>query len=224
MQILVIEDDIEASRYLSENLVSHGHRVETAADGKRGLALAKSKTYNVLVVDRMLPELDGLSIIRNLRSQNINTPAMVLSALGQVDHRIEGLRAGGDDYLVKPYAFSELHARLEALTRRTAPPDTTLLTVGDLELNLVNHKVCRQGQAIRLQPREFCLLEYLMRHAGQIMTRTMLLQQVWDINFDPKTNVIEAHISRLRRKIDNDFDVCLIHTVRGVGYYLGERA
>jgi len=223
MQILLIEDDVETTHYLVENLVAHGHQVTTASDGVKGLKLALSAMVDILIVDRMLPKLDGLSIIRTLRNKNITTPAIVLSALGEVDDRIEGLKAGGDDYLIKPYAFSELHARLEVLVRRIPSLETDTLKVLDLELNLVNHKVSRNGEIIRLQPRELSLLEYLMRHAGQIMTRTMLLQQVWDIHFDPQTNVIDAHISRLRRKIDHEFEVPLIHTVRGIGYYLGTR-
>jgi two-component system, OmpR family, response regulator len=197
-----------------------------AADGLSGYAMAEGGGYDVLVVDRMLPRLDGLSLIRSLREQNDATPVLILSALGQVDDRVKGLRAGGDDYLTKPYAFSELLARIEVLARRKAAPSSepTTLVVGALELDRLSHKVTRAGQDIVLQPREFRLLEYLMRHTGQVVTRTMLLEQVWDYHFDPQTNVIDVHVSRLRGKIDKGFQKAMIQTVRGAGYILRDSA
>ena len=223
MRILLIEDDKQAAAYLVKGLNESGHLVDHAADGEQGLHLALSENYDVLVVDRMLPKRDGLSLIRMLRADGRNTPILVLSALGEVDDRVEGLRVGGDDYLVKPYAFAELLARLEALARRRTETETpTRLIVADLELNLVNHKVTRAGCMLRLQPMELRLLEFLMRHAGQIVTRTMLLEQVWDFHFDPQTNVIDTQVSRLRAKIDKDFSKPLLHTLRGVGYKLDE--
>jgi two-component system, OmpR family, response regulator len=223
MRILLIEDDKQASAYLVKGLNESGHLVDHAADGEQGLHLALTKDYDVLVVDRMLPKRDGLSLIRMLRADGRNIPILVLSALGEVDDRVEGLRAGGDDYLVKPYAFAELLARLEALVRRHTETETpTRLIIADLELNLVNHNVSRAGCMLRLQPMELRLLEFLMRHAGQIVTRTMLLEQVWDFHFDPQTNVIDTQISRLRGKIDKDFSKPLLHTLRGVGYKLDE--
>jgi two-component system, OmpR family, response regulator len=223
MRILLIEDDKQASAYLVKGLNESGHLVDHASDGEQGLHLALTKDYDVLVVDRMLPKRDGLSLIRMLRADGRNIPILVLSALGEVDDRVEGLRAGGDDYLVKPYAFAELLARLEALVRRHTETETpTRLIIADLELNLVNHNVSRAGCMLRLQPMELRLLEFLMRHAGQIVTRTMLLEQVWDFHFDPQTNVIDTQISRLRGKIDKDFSKPLLHTLRGVGYKLDE--
>jgi two-component system OmpR family response regulator len=222
MHVLVIEDDPQLTDYLAKAFGEIGAVVDRAADGRDGLFLAAGNAYDVLVVDRMLPSLDGLAIIRTLRASGDRTPVLILSALGEVDDRVEGLRAGGDDYLVKPFAFSELHARVEALLRRgaggEAPP--TKLHLADLELDLLTRQVQRAGQAITLQPREFKLLEYLMRHAGQVVTRTMLLEHVWEYHFDPQTNVIDVHISRLRSKIDKDFDPPLLHTVRGAGYML----
>lgn len=223
MRILLIEDDHEAARSLRRGLVETGHTMSHAADGEDGLHRALSVEFDVLIVDRMLPRRDGLSLIRTLRASGRATPALVLSALGEVDDRVEGLRAGGDDYLVKPYAFRELLARLEALARRAQSIEAQgRLSVSDLELDLFTHKVSRGGSPLRLQPRELRLLEYLMRHAGQVVTRTMLLEQVWDLHFDPRTNVIDAQISRLRSKIDKGFEVSLLHTVRGLGYRLGE--
>jgi len=223
MHILLIEDDRVAANLLSKGLTESGHSVDQAADGERGLQLALQQAYDVLVIDRMLPKRDGLSIIRELRQQGRNSPVLILSALGEIDDRIEGLRAGGDDYLVKPYAFGELLARLDALTRRSiASEPVTELSLHDLKLNLVTHKVHRAGQEIRLQPRELQLLEYLMRHIDQLVTRTMLLEQVWNLHFDPATNVIDTQISRLRSKIDREFDQPLLHTVRGRGYRLSE--
>jgi len=223
MRILLIEDDRNAAGYLVKGLTESGHVVDHAADGEDGLHMALTGEYDILVVDRMLPQRDGLSIIRILRADNNRTPVLVLSALGEVDDRVEGLRAGGDDYLVKPYAFVELLARLDALVRRGGDTDSpTRLCVADLELDLVKHKVMRAGRTIRLQPREQRLLEFFMRHAGQVVTRTMLLEQVWDFQFDPKTSVIDTQVSRLRAKIDKDFEHPLLHTIRGVGYRLDE--
>ncbi|TGD98965.1 response regulator transcription factor [Methylobacterium nonmethylotrophicum] len=221
MRLLIIEDDREASAYLSKAFREAGHVADTADDGLDGYALAREGGYDVLVVDRMLPKLDGLSLIRSLREQGVETPVLILSALGQVDDRVKGLKAGGDDYLPKPYAFSELMARIEVLARRrggSSGAEVTSYRVGDLELDRLSHRVTRAGQEIPLQPREFRLLEYLMRHAGQVVTRTMLLEHVWDYHFDPQTNVIDVHVSRLRAKVDKGFDRPMIHTVRGAGY------
>ncbi len=222
MRILIVEDDREAASYLVKALREVGHTADHAADGLDGYALAREGGYDVLVVDRMLPKLDGLSLIRSLREQKVQTPVLILSALGQVDDRVKGLRAGGDDYLPKPYAFSELLARVEVLARRRPSESTagepTTYRIGDLELDRLSHRVARSGQEIVLQPREFRLLEYLMKHAGQVVTRTMLLEHVWDYHFDPQTNVIDVHVSRLRGKIDKGFDRPLIHTIRGAGY------
>jgi len=221
MRLLVVEDDREAADYLKKALREAGHVAEVAGDGEQGFALALDGDYDVLVIDRMLPKRDGLSLVTELRGRGIATPVLILSALGQVDDRVTGLRAGGDDYLAKPYAFSELLARIEALTRRGAPQAAdTLYRVGDLELDRLSHRVSRAGQEIPLQPREFRLLEYLMRHAGQVVTRTMLLENVWDYHFDPQTNVIDVHVSRLRAKIDKGFDRAMLQTVRGAGYRL----
>ena len=221
MRVLVIEDDSEAARYMVKGLAESGHLADHAADGVEGLAMAGSGQYDVLVVDRMLPRLDGLSLVARFRADGGDTPALFLSALGQVDDRVKGLKAGGDDYLVKPYAFSELLARIEALARRRNPAQAeTSFRVGDLELDLLARQVTRAGQRIELQPREFQLLEYLIRHAGQVVTRTMLLENVWDYHFDPQTSVIDVHVSRLRAKIDKGFDKPLLHTVRGAGYCL----
>lgn len=221
MHILVIEDDKEAADYLAKGLRESGHGVEVSDDGRAGLIKAAAETFDVLIVDRMLPGLDGLSLVQHLRATDDTTPVLFLSALGEVDDRVKGLRAGGDDYLVKPYAFAELLARVETLGRRPQPTSvSTLLKIEDLELDLLGRKASRSGQPIDLQAKEFQLLEVLMRHAGQVMTRTMLLEQVWDYHFDPQTNVIDVHISRLRQKIDRDFKIPLIHTIRGAGYCL----
>jgi two-component system OmpR family response regulator len=221
MRILVVEDDPEAQRYLVKGLREAGHVIDEAGDGETGLALALSRTYDVAVVDRMLPKVDGLRLVASMREERNNTPVLFLSALSDVDDRVRGLRGGGDDYLTKPYAFAELLARLDALVRRRDPGSVkTKLSVGDLELDLLSRTAKRAGTAIDLQPREFRLLEYLMRHAGQIVTRTMLLENVWEYHFDPQTNVIDVHISRLRAKIDKGFDVPLLHTVRGAGYMI----
>ena len=224
MRFLLIEDDPQTSRFIRKGLEEAGHVVDHAGDGKQGLLLALDADHDAVVVDRMLPGLDGLSIVRSLRAAGRTTPVLVLSALGEVDDRVEGLRAGGDDYLVKPFALVELSARLEALLRRgggaggAAP--ATRLAVADLEMDLLARTVTRAGRDIELKPREFRLLEHLMRHAGQVVTRTMLLEAVWDYHFDPQTNVIDVHVSRLRRKIDRDFSAPLIHTVRGAGYVI----
>jgi len=221
MRILVIEDDTVAANYLVKGLKESGHVVDHADDGEMGLEMARSSSFDVLVVDRMLPKLDGLKVIESLRGEDNVTPVLILSALGEVDQRVEGLKAGGDDYLTKPYAFAELLARVEALARRRDPEAVqTKLAVGDLEMDLLARTVVRAGCAIPLQPREFRLLEFLMKHAGQVVTRTMLLEKVWDYHFDPQTNVIDVHISRLRAKIDKEFDHPILHTVRGAGYRL----
>jgi two-component system OmpR family response regulator len=223
MRVLLIEDDQQAVAYLLKALREVGAVADHAADGREGLLMAASEDYDVLIVDRMLPKVDGLSIVRTLRASGDRTPALILSALGEVDDRVAGLKAGGDDYLVKPFAFSELHARLEALLRRGASEaPQTRLRIGDLEMDLLARRVTRAGAEIPLQPREFRLLEYLMRHGGQVVTRTMLLENVWDYHFDPQTNVIDVHVSRLRAKIDKGFERPLLHTVRGAGYVLRE--
>ncbi len=221
MRILVIEDDREAATWLLKGLTESGHVADHAADGEEGLALAREKVHDVLIVDRMLPRLDGLSIIKTLRAEGLTAPVLILSALGDVDERVKGLRAGGDDYLAKPYAFSELLARIEGLSRRRHQgPQQTKLKAVDLEMDLLTRTVTRSGRPIILQPREFKLLEYLMRNAGHVVTRTMLLENVWDYHFDPQTNVIDVHVSRLRAKIDKGFDEAILQTVRGAGYLL----
>lgn len=221
MKVLVVEDDSEAAAYLTKALREAGHNPDHAADGETGLEMARSGGHDVLIVDRMLPRLDGLSMLRQLRAEDNDTPALILSALGQVDDRVKGLRSGGDDYLTKPYAFSELLARIEVLARRRRPEESeTVLRVGDLELDRLSREVTRAGQKVLVQPREFRLLEYLMRNAGKVVTRTMLLEEVWDYHFDPQTNVIDVHVSRLRSKIDKDFATPMLHTIRGAGYML----
>ena len=226
MRILIIEDDRDAAAYLVKAFREAGHAVDHAADGVTGYDLAHDGGYDVAVVDRMLPKMDGLSLITALRAQGNETPALILSALGQVDDRVKGLRAGGDDYLAKPYAFSELLARIEALARRRpkGAPEETVIKVGDLTLDRLSHKVSRAGEEIALQPREYRLLEYLIQNAGKVVTRTMLLEHVWDYHFDPQTNVIDVHVSRLRAKIDRDFDAPMLHTVRGAGYMIRDSA
>jgi two-component system, OmpR family, response regulator len=218
MRILLIEDDGEAAAYLGRGLTESGHQVDLAGAGRQGLERAREERFDAMIIDRMLPELDGLSVIAALRAARDSTPVLVLSALGDVEDRVTGLRAGCDDYLPKPFAFSELLARLEALTRRGTAE--TRLTVADLDMDLIARTVTRAGRAIELLPREFRLLEYLMRHAGHIVTRTMLLEKVWDHHFDPQTNVIDVHVSRLRQKLDRGFEYPLLHTVRGAGYSL----
>src|SRR3990167_7701991 len=225
MRILVVEDDNEAAAHVSKGLREAGHVVDHAMDGEVGLNMAGAGDYDAYVIDRMLPKLDGVTLLSKRRAGGDETPALFLSALGEVDDRVKGFKAGGDDYLVKPYAFPELLARVEALGRRrhTAPSTvTTRYAVGDLEIDVITRTVRRAGKKIDLQPREFRLLEYLMRHAGQVVTRTMLLENVWEYHFDPQTNVIDVHISRLRSKIDKDFPKPLLQTVRGAGYILSE--
>lgn len=221
MQILIIEDDVQTARYIQKGLQESGYMVDHATAGDIGLKLAMSNQYDAIIIDRMLPKLDGLSIVENLRGQGFNVPILILSALGEVDQRVEGLKAGGDDYLVKPYAFTELLARLQSIIRRTQPnQEVNQLRVGDLKINLLKRQVTRDDKVIELQPKEYILLECLMRNAGQVITRTMLLEKVWDYNFDPQTNVVDVHISRLRAKIDRDFDTKLLKTIRGAGYIL----
>ena len=221
MRILLIEDDASVAEYIVKGLKENGDVVDHADDGQQGLDLAQSDNYDVMIVDRMLPSVDGLTIIQTLRANDNKTPALILSALGQVDDRVGGLKAGGDDYLVKPFDFSELLARIEAIVRRQESGATqTKLKVADLEMDLLAHKVVRAGETFNLQPREYKLLEYLMKHAGQVVTRTMLLENVWEYHFDPQTNVIDVHISRLRQKIDKGFENQLLSTVRGAGYML----
>ncbi len=224
MRILVIEDDGEAAAYVSKGLREAGHVVDHALDGEAGLNMAGAGDYDAYVIDRMLPKMDGLSLLTRRRDAGDETPALFLSALGEVDDRVKGLQAGGDDYLVKPYAFSELLARVEALGRRRAAPAdvTTRYVVADLEIDVITRTVRRASQKIDLQPREFRLLEYLMRNAGQVVTRTMLLENVWEYHFDPQTNVIDVHISRLRSKIDKGFDKPLLKTIRGAGYTISD--
>jgi two-component system, OmpR family, response regulator len=222
MRILVVEDDKDVAGFVVKGLKEAGHVVEHSANGRDGLFLAASETFDAIVLDRMLPGgTDGLRLLETLRSQGNNTPVLFLSAMAQVDDRVRGLKAGGDDYMTKPFAFAELLARVEALTRRgKSEGPTTKLVVADLEMDLLSRGVRRGGQKIDLQPREFRLLEYLMRHAGQVVTRTMLLEGVWDYHFDPQTNVIDVHVSRLRQKVDKPFPLPLIHTVRNAGYML----
>jgi two-component system OmpR family response regulator len=221
MRVLVVEDDVKAASYLANALRESGHNCELASDGEEGLEMARNDQFDVLVLDRMLPKRDGLSIVEALRQEGNRTPVLILSALGSVDDRVTGLRAGGDDYLAKPYAFSELLARIEALARRSSPEEASpKYIVGDLVLDRLAHKVTRAGEPIVLQPREYRLLEYLMKHARQVVTRTMLLENVWDYHFDPQTNVIDVHISRLRAKIDKTYEKPLLHTIRGAGYMI----
>jgi two-component system OmpR family response regulator len=221
MHILLMEDDPQSAENTARLLREHNHVVDVAHDGELGLELARTGTYQALIVDRRMPLRDGLSVVRALRQRDIRTPAIFLTAIAEVDDRVEGLKVGGDDYLAKPYAISELLARLDAVVRRANPKAVqTHLCVGDLELDLLSRKVQRGGQEIVLQPREFSLLEFLMKHAEQVVTRGMLLEQVWGIHFDPQTNVIDVHISRLRAKIDRSFDKPMLHTVRGAGYSL----
>src|SRR3989440_6423175 len=220
MRLLIIEDDRDAADYLVKAFREVGHVADLAVDGEEGLAHALDGQHDVLIVDRMLPKLDGLAVIGTLRGKGIETPALILSALGQVDDRVKGLRAGGDDYLPKPYSFSELLARTEALARRRGSREETVYRVGDLELDRLSHQVTRAGDEIVLQPREFRLLAYLMKHAGQGGTRTMLLANVWDYKFGPQTNVIDVHISRLRSNIEKGFAQALLQTIRGAGYMI----
>jgi two-component system, OmpR family, response regulator len=221
MRILVVEDDREAASYLTRGLKESGHIVDHALDGQDGLHLAMGGNYDVAVVDRMMPRMDGLTMVRRMRDEGNRTPVLFLSALGEVDDKVKGLRAGGDDYLAKPFAFTELLARIDALVRRNGQETVqTKLQVGDLELDLLSRTATRSGNKIDLQPREVLLLEYLMKHAGQVVTRTMLLENVWEYHFDPQTNVIDVHMSRLRAKLDKNFGEPLLHTIRGAGYSL----
>lgn len=221
MRVLVVEDDTKTAGFITKGLQEAGYVADHAGDGDAGLELALAGTYDVMVVDRMLPGMNGVAMVEAVRRESIDTPVLFLSALGEVEDRVEGLKAGGDDYLVKPFAMSELLARLEALTRRgRVQSEQTYLSVGDLEMDILARKVTRQGTRVYLHPREFKLLEYLMRHAGQVVTRTMLLENVWEYHFDPQTNVIDVHISRLRQKIDKPFDKPILQTVRGAGYKL----
>lgn len=223
MRILLIEDDVATAEHVIKSLGQHHHVVDHAANGRDGLLLASGGGYDVLVVDRMLPQLDGLAVVKVIRSAGVKTPVLFLTTMGGIDDRVEGLEAGGDDYLVKPFAFAELLARLNALARRPPPREQeTVLSVGSLEIDLLKHAVKRAGKRIDLQPQEYKLLEYLMRHAGQVVTRTMLLENVWNFHFDPQTTVVETHICRLRGKIDAGSDTQLIQTVRGAGYCLRE--
>src|SRR6266404_1456426 len=218
-RILVIEDDPETASQLADFLAMNGYRVDLADNGDDGLSRGRSTTYAVMTIDRMLPDIDGLAVIRRLRDDRIVTPALIISALGEIDDRVRGLRAGGDDYLVKPFAFAELLARVEALARRSATVvKETVLRVGDLELDLVSRTVSRRGREIELLPREFQVLEYLVRNEGQVVPRAMLLQHVWDLHFDPTTNIIDVYVGRVRRKIDSQQAYPLIHTIRGIGF------
>src|SRR5690242_15028003 len=225
MHLLLIEDDAEAARFLAKGLRESGYVVDIASDGREGLFRATEGSYDLIIADRQLPHFDGLSIVAMLRKNGRRTPVLILSALAEVDDRIRGLRAGGDDYLTKPFAFGELLARLEALARRSQGVEIqTVLNVADLRIDLLSHRVSRGGKPIQLQRREFKLLEYLARHADQVVTRTMLLENVWEHHFDPQTNVIDVHMSKLRQKIDAGFTRPLLHTVRGIGYRLGTGA
>ncbi len=219
MHVLVVEDDARVGDHVVKGLKAEGWLVDHVADGREALFRVAAETYDVVVLDRMLPNVDGLKILQTMRASGDNTPVLILSALGDVDNRVKGLRAGGDDYLTKPFAFSELLARVEALSRRKGVvQETTALSLADLEMNLIGRTVTRGGKPIDLTVREFGLLEYLLRNAGRVVSRSMLLEAVWDYNFDPQTNIIDQHVSRLRQKVDKDFDPPLIHTVRGMGY------
>lgn len=223
-RILVVEDDTDTAEYLLKSLREEGYVVEHAADGRDGLYLASAGAFDVVIQDRMVPGLDGLSVIKALRAAGVETPVLILSALGQLDERVKGLRAGGDDYLTKPFAFSELSARVASLLRRPPRQETqTTLRCADLEMDLLERRVRRAGRSLDLLPREFKLLEHLLRHAGRVVTRTMLLEDLWDYRFDPHTSLIDTHVSRLRKKIDEGFDRPLLHTVRGSGYRLSEQ-
>lgn len=225
MRILLVEDDAKIASFIKRGLKSAGYAVDHAADGNQGLDMAFSVSYDTLIVDIMLPGLDGLALIEELRRKKINTPVIILSARDSIDDRVKGLQTGGDDYLTKPFAFSELLARVQALIRRaTGAAEPTRLQTGDLSMNLITREVDRAGRKIELQPLEFSLLEYLMRNAGRVVSKTMIMEHVWDYHFDPQTNIVEVRISRLRDKIDRDFDRKLIHTVRGVGYVLKENS
>jgi two-component system, OmpR family, response regulator len=223
-KILVVEDDADTRTFVVKGLCEHGHVVDQSSDGRDGLFMASDGSYDLIILDRMLPALDGIGVLRALRAAQIATPVLILSALASVDDRIAGLESGSDDYLVKPFAFSELHARVSALLRRadgmTSVTAETRISVGDLDINLLTRVVRRAGKAIDLKPREYALLEYFARNADRVVTRTMLLEHVWDYHFDPATNVIDVHVSRLRKKLDDGFDATMLHTVRGAGYRL----
>ena len=220
VKILLIEDDRQTADYIAKGLREHGHVVDKADNGRDGLYMATGETYDVMVVDRNLPQMDGLSLVKAARASGTKTPVLFLTTMGGVDDRVAGLEAGADDYLTKPFAFAELMARVSALARRPPIVTTTSLRAGDLEIDLLARTVTRAGKRIELLAQEFKILEYLMRHTGEIVTRTMLLEKVWDFHFDPKTNIVETHISRLRGKIDKGFDKPLLHTVRGAGYVI----
>ncbi|HUO21927.1 MAG TPA: response regulator transcription factor [Caulobacteraceae bacterium] len=223
MNLLLIEDDSETADYLARGLTEAGNTVQHAANGRDGLVLAANAANDVIILDRMLPEIDGLAVLRTLRSARVRTPVLLLTALDSIDDRVQGLDAGADDYLVKPFAFVELLARVNALSRRPPTQDVvTVLKVGDLQMDLIKRTVVRANLRVDLQPREFQLLEYLMRHAGRLVTRTMLLEAIWNFHFDPQTNIVETHMSRLRAKVDRGHPHELIHTVRGAGYILNE--
>ena len=223
MRLLLVEDDIKIASFIIKGLKSSGFAVDHAPDGEDGLHMALNEPYDVAVIDLMLPKIDGLTLIENMRNQKINTPVIILSAKGSIDDRVKGLYAGGDDYLTKPFAFSELLARVQALIRRSSgTSDPTVISVGDLSVNLLTREVMRDETAIELQPLEYSLLEYLMRNSGKVVSKTMIMEHVWNYNFDPQTNVVEARICRLRDKIDKPFEKKIIHTVRGVGYVLKE--
>lgn len=223
MKLLLIEDDAETANYVRRGLIEHGHTVDHARDGHEGLMLGSDSGahYDALIIDRMLPKLDGVALLKALRESGVQAPAIFLTAMGSIEDRVKGLESGGDDYLVKPFAFAELYARISAIARRPQLNRTeTVLRVADLSVDLVSRKVTRGAQAIDLQPTEFRLLEFLMRHAGQVVTRTMLLEGVWQFHFDPKTNIVETQVSRLRSKIDKGFERELVKTVRGAGYMI----
>jgi two-component system OmpR family response regulator len=225
VQILLVEDDAEAARHVGNGLREAGYAVHHCSDGREGLFAATETRFDLLIVDRMLPHLDGLSIVSLLRQKGVHTPVLVLSALGTIDNRVEGLRAGGDDYLIKPFAFAELLARIEALLRRASGEiqRVGLLRVADLELNVLARRVTRAGREIVLTAKEFQLLEFLMRRVGQVVTRTMLLEAVWNLHFDPQTNLIDVHVSRLRHAVDRGYERPLLHTIRGAGYMIRDR-
>ncbi len=223
MRILLVEDDVKIASFVVKGLRAAGYAVDHAIDGENGLHMALTEPYDAAIIDIMLPKLDGLSVIEEMRKEGVNSPVIILSAKGSVDDRVKGLQKGSDDYMTKPFAFSELLARVQALIRRAGGhAETTRLTVGDLSMDLITREVTREGRKIELQPMEFSLLEYLMRNAGRVVSKTMIMEHVWDYNFDPQTNVVEARICRLRDKIDRDFSKKLIHTIRGVGYVLKE--
>lgn len=223
MRILLVEDDVKIASFVVKGLRAAGYAVDHAIDGENGLHMALTEPYDAAIIDIMLPKLDGLSVIEEMRKERVNSPVIILSAKGSVDDRVRGLQKGSDDYMTKPFAFSELLARVQALIRRAGGhAETTRLTVGDLSMDLITREVAREGRKIELQPMEFSLLEYLMRNAGRVVSKTMIMEHVWDYNFDPQTNVVEARICRLRDKIDRDFSKKLIHTIRGVGYVLKE--